>query len=175
MCVQSHQGLPRSAVVIVTCEDHACATDSHTVPTAANRFSMLLCCRLTWSYTLTSVNLSVYIIYSKFYRSLSNSADQVADSVCRTRCTQQQPNIVLSELLSLMHLLVKLQSNIPIFTLTIVIPLPLCGVCQSPSIEHWVAGTLKSHIFRKTVEICENNSRIRDWTAWQWFGTGSST
>ena len=51
-----------SAVAIATCEVRAMAADSMTVPTVANGVSKPLYCRLTLIFTLTSENLSLYII-----------------------------------------------------------------------------------------------------------------
>ena len=52
---------------IATCEVQESCTDSPTVPTVASGVSRPLCCRLTLTFTLTSVNLSLYSYTSGRY------------------------------------------------------------------------------------------------------------
>ena len=56
-CVQSHQRQPMSAVAIIACEVQVSAADSQTIPAVVTGVSKPLCCRLTTTFTLTSVPL----------------------------------------------------------------------------------------------------------------------
>ena len=76
--VQSHHRLPRSAVAIATFDFLVYATASHTVPTLATGVLKPLCCRLTPTFTLTSVILSWYTFLC-LYWSHYNYAAHVAD------------------------------------------------------------------------------------------------
>ena len=63
LCVQSHQRQPMSAVAITACEVQVSAADSQTVPTVVTGVSKPLCCRLTLTFTLTSVPLDYFYFY----------------------------------------------------------------------------------------------------------------
>ena len=106
---QSHQRQSTSAVPIATCEVQVSAADYQTVPTVATGVSKPLCCRLTLTFTLTSENLSLYIIlllWLVVIQLCSPRCWHLDSNYCRTRCRQSQLRFVLSPLLLHLHLLI---------------------------------------------------------------------
>ena len=85
--VQSHQRQPRSAVAIATCEVQVSSADSQTVPTVATGVSRPQCCRLTLTFTLTSVNISLHTTLLLSW-SLYNYAAHAADILTPTTVVQ---------------------------------------------------------------------------------------
>ena len=71
-CVQSHQRQPMSAVALATWEVKVSADDSHTTPIVVTVVSKPLYCRLTLTFTLTSVNqceslYNILLLYLSLY------------------------------------------------------------------------------------------------------------
>ena len=96
---------------------HVSATYLQTIPTVAYGVSIPLCCQLTLSFTLISVNIYHYIllyIFTGRYKTMLT----FDSNRCRSRCKQLRLRFELASLLSHLHLSGMLHLDIPLIKFT---------------------------------------------------------
>ena len=95
----------KSAVAVVTCQVQVSAADTETVQTIATEILKPPRCRLTLTFTLTSIvwicrYISLYVILLAVIQLCSADCSHLEFNYRRTRCRHSQQKFVLSSLLT---------------------------------------------------------------------------